>query len=90
MTAPILLAAESDPAHAQRLRVELDGPDPAHRVIGYLVRRLYGSWVALGPGDAVLGGYDKPALWPDQDSALAYLLRVTGALPRLYRIEESQ
>lgn len=84
MTAPLLLAAESDPAHPERWRVELDS-----QVVGYLLRRPYASWVALGPADAVLGGYDRPALWPDRDDALAYLLRATRTLPRLYRTKEA-
>lgn len=82
MTAPILMAAESDPANAVRHRVEIAG-----EVIGYVLQRR-GTWIALGPSDAPLGGYVAPLLHPTQLMALGYLLNCTNALSRLVHIEE--
>lgn len=77
------LHTESDPANAVRQRVEIDGT-----VIGYLLQRQARWWVALGPADAILGGYVAPRQHPTQMMALGHLLDCTGALARIVRTVE--
>ncbi len=76
----IELHTESDPANAVRQRVEIAGD-----VVGYLVQREAGWWVALGQADAPLAGYASPRLHPTKLLALSHLLDCTGALSRIVR-----
>lgn len=81
----ILLHPESDPANAVRHRVEIHA-----EVVGYVIQRAGGWWIAAGPADAPLGGLASPLIHPTQMLALSYLLACTGALARLTRIEEAR
>lgn len=81
----IHLHAESDPAHPRRLRVEIHD-----EVIGYLLLRPGGWWVATGPADAPLAGYATPLQHATNTAALSHLLAATGALARITTIEEAR